>query len=52
MKILCESGIVDSRPEGKWIYYTICEKGGGEAIALLKELLTLEAITEESNCCL
>ena len=52
MKILCESGIVDSRPEGKWIYYTICEKGGGEAMALLKELLTLEAITEESNCCL
>jgi ArsR family transcriptional regulator len=54
MKILCESGIVDSRPEGKWIYYKISEKGGGEAMALFRELITPNAIamTEESNCCL
>ncbi|MFA7019708.1 MAG: metalloregulator ArsR/SmtB family transcription factor [Sphaerochaetaceae bacterium] len=54
MKILCESGIVDSRPEGKWMYYEISEKGGGEAMALLRELITPNAIamTEERNCCL
>ena len=54
MKILCESGIVDSRPEGKWMYYKISEKGGGEAMALLRELITPNAIamTEERNCCL
>jgi ArsR family transcriptional regulator len=54
MKILCESGIVDSRPDGKWMYYKISEKGGGEAMALLRELITPNAIamTDESNCCL
>jgi len=54
MKILCESGIVDSRPEGKWMYYKISKKGGGEAMTLLRELITPNAIsmTEESNCCL
>ncbi len=27
MKILCESGIVDSRQDGKWTHYKISEKG-------------------------
>jgi len=54
MKILCESGIVDSRPEGKWMYYKISEKGGGASVSLLGELITpnAPAMTEESNCCL
>jgi ArsR family transcriptional regulator len=50
MKILCESGIVDSRPEGKWTYYKISEKGSGEAMVLLRALITPNAITEESIC--
>lgn len=27
MKILCESGLVDSRQEGKWTHYRISENG-------------------------
>ena len=27
MKILCESGIVDSRQEGKWTHYSISKNG-------------------------
>ncbi|HAW70876.1 MAG TPA: transcriptional regulator [Firmicutes bacterium] len=50
MKILCESGIVDSRPEGKWTYYKISEKGSGEAMALLRALITPSGMTEESIC--
>lgn len=52
MKVLCESGIVDSRSEGKWTYYKISDKGGGEAVALLRALITPNTTTEESICCL
>lgn len=51
MKILVESGIVESRQEGKWIHYKISEKGSACAGALLKELTTPNAITEENSCC-
>ncbi len=54
MKILCDSGIVDSRPEGKWTYYKISEKGSNEAIVLLKEITTANtsvASVEDSVCC-
>jgi ArsR family transcriptional regulator len=38
MKILVESGIVESRQEGKWTYYKISKNGSAEAKALLEEL--------------
>lgn len=51
MKILCESGIVESRQEGKWTHYKISEKGSAYAESLLKELTTPNSVIEESNCC-
>lgn len=38
MKILCESGIVRGRKEGKWVYYSIDSEGIGRAAALLASL--------------
>ena len=38
MKILCESGIVTSRQEGKWTHYTISKSGREYAIKRLTEL--------------
>ena len=38
MKILCDSGIVESRQEGKWTHYRISDTGSAKAIALLHEL--------------
>ena len=38
MKILCDSGIVISREEGKWTHYRISEQGSKKAIELLKEI--------------
>ncbi len=38
MKVLVESGIVESRQEGKWTHYSISRKGSNHAMALLKEL--------------
>lgn len=40
MKILCESGVVDSRQEGKWTHYRISQKGSDYAARLLTELTT------------
>jgi len=43
MKVLCESGLVDSRPEGKWTRYKISKKGCNEVMALLEEITTPNA---------
>ena len=51
MKILVESGIVESRQEGKWTHYKISEKGSAYAGSLLKELTTANSAIEEYNCC-
>jgi ArsR family transcriptional regulator len=51
MKILVESGVVESQQEGKWTYYKISEKGSTNAITLLKELTTPRTIVKENICC-
>jgi ArsR family transcriptional regulator len=51
MKILVESGIVESRQEGKWTHYKISEKGSACAGNLLKELTTPDSVIEENKCC-
>ncbi len=51
MKVLVESGIVESRQEGKWTHYKISEKGSDYAVTLLKELTTSKMVSEKNNCC-
>ena len=48
MKILCDSGIVTSREEGKWTRYQISIQGSEKAIQLLKEIT---AVTDNSDAC-
>ena len=43
MKILCDSGLVTGRQEGKWTHYRLSEHGGQEAAALLVRLTTPDA---------
>lgn len=43
MKILCQSGLVDSRQEGKWTHYRLSPAGCAFAIRLLEQLTTPEA---------
>ena len=38
MKILCDSGVVSGRREGKWTYYSISSEGMSLAIRTLHEL--------------
>lgn len=42
MKILCESGIVTSRQEGKWTHYSLNQKGSEYASKRLLELTQQE----------
>ena len=52
MKILVESGMVESRQEGKWTYYTISNEGRRHAVALLDSITTArEGVFESSHCC-
>ncbi len=49
MKILVESGIVESRQEGKWTHYKISEKGSAYACTLLKEITKPNGAAAESE---
>ena len=51
MKILCDSGIVDSRKDGKWTYYYISDEGTHHAKVLMNELTASTDICDcKSNC--
>lgn len=53
MKILCDSGIVKGRRDGKWTHYSICPRGSEYAQELLKALVTVNTAIEEEKlvCC-
>lgn len=52
MKILCDSGLVVSRQEGKWTHYRLSEPGRDRALELLRVLTTPETVPgTECTCC-
>ena len=51
MKILCDSGIVIGRKEGKWMHYSISENGVQYAIDCLQALMITSATFENKSCC-
>ena len=50
MKILCDSGIVIGRKEGKWTHYSISSEGAATAMELLQALTTVSSY-ESKPCC-
>lgn len=50
MKILCESGLVESWYEGKWTHYKISESGSKEAIEILKSITAVNSISIKECC--
>ena len=40
MKILCDSGLVVSRQEGKWMHYRLSEDGRNNAVKMLLAITT------------
>ena len=51
MKILCDSGIVVGRKEGKWMHYSISAQGANAAADMLKELTSVRCGCENKSCC-
>lgn len=51
MKILCDSGVVIARKEGKWMYYSISPEGAELAVDCLKILTSFETENEHKSCC-
>lgn len=51
MKILCDSGIVQGRKEGKWVHYSLDPDGVKRAKELLDEQLTLTTSSAQEQCC-
>ena len=52
MKILCDSGVVTGRKEGKWMYYTISPKGAALAKDCITEITTVneQSLSIHSKC--
>ena len=53
MKILCEAGLVKSRPQGKWTHYRISRTGCDAAKALLEAATQVNKAVQkvELACC-
>ena len=51
MKILCDSGIVAGRKEGKWMHYSISVEGSQIARDCLNDLTTINCTCETKSCC-
>ena len=51
MKILCDSGIVTSREEGKWTHYQISRQGSEKAVELLKEITAVAPDRDRCKTC-
>ena len=49
MKILCESGIVSGREEGKWTYYSLSTKGCANVKKLFETLITPTEVNEDKG---
>ena len=49
MKILCDSGVVVGRKEGKWMHYSISGEGAKTANDLLKELTSTDCGCREEK---
>lgn len=51
MKILCDSGVVVGRKEGKWMHYSISPDGADFARECLKEITKVCSSSDGEQCC-
>lgn len=50
MKILCDSGVVVARKEGKWTHYSISAEGSTYAKELLDKITKLYSTKQDCSC--
>jgi ArsR family transcriptional regulator len=51
MKILCDSGVVQGRKEGKWVHYSIDSVGAEKAVELLRQQVALDLSCQNAETC-
>lgn len=51
MRILCDSGVVVGRKEGKWTHYSISPEGARTAVQYLQELTYISDSNKNKSCC-
>ena len=51
MKILCDSGVVVGRKEGKWMHYSISPEGSQTAAIYLRALTSVRCTDVDGPCC-
>lgn len=54
MKILCDSGVVAGRKDGKWMYCTISREGAELAAACIGEITAVKKpnrLPDRKDCC-
>lgn len=49
MRILCESGVVNARKDGKWIHYSISPEGSAYAKELLDKITEIYSVVNQSS---
>ncbi len=50
MKVLCDSGVVVGRKEGKWMHYSISPEGAKAAREIIAQLTSVQKENEDSSC--
>ena len=50
MKVLCDSGVVVGRKDGKWMHYSISPEGAKAAVNILAGLIEVNTDDEQSFC--
>lgn len=50
MKILCDSGVVSARKEGKWTHYSINMEGSAYAKQLLMKITEIDCTEHACSC--
>lgn len=50
MKILCDSGVVTARKDGKWIHYSISPEGSLYAKELLDKITEIYSVSNRCSC--
>ncbi len=52
MKLLCESGVINCRRDGKWMHYSLSMKGFTKANQLLAQIMEASVLIDiENSCC-
>ena len=51
MKTLCEAGLVQSRKEGKWVYYSLNREKGQALARMIQELFQVTYTGDDHHAC-